>query len=55
MAHLIDLNEYLASSQGSTLAVKIGANGLDEIILISMTNSRSKKHMFKALISNLFF
>ena len=42
-ARLIDLNEYLASFTRATIADKIGVTELNEIILNSMPNSRSKQ------------
>ena len=46
-AHLIDLNAYLASLLGETLADKIGVTKLNEIIFNSMPNSRSKQAYMK--------
>ena len=43
VARLIDLNEYLPSFPGSTPAHKIGMTELNEILLNSMPNSRSKQ------------
>ena len=40
---LIDLNEYLDSFTGATMAEKMGVTGLNEILLNSMTNSWSKQ------------
>ena len=40
---LIDMNEYLVSFPGSTLAQKIDVTELNDIILNSMPNSLSKK------------
>ena len=42
-AHLIDLNEYLASFPGATLTDNIGVTKLNEILLNSMPNSWSKQ------------
>ena len=42
VARLIDLNGYLASFPGSTMADKIGVTELDVIILNSMPNNGSK-------------
>ena len=40
---LIDLNDYLASFLGATMADKIGVTELNEILLNSMSNSWSKQ------------
>ena len=40
---LIDLNEYLASFPGSTIADKMGVTELNEILLNSMPNSWSNQ------------
>ena len=42
-AHLIDLNEYLASFPGATLADKMGVTELNENLLNSIQNSWSKQ------------
>ena len=42
-ARLIDLNEYLASFPGVTIADKLGITELNEILLHSMPNSWSKQ------------
>ena len=42
-ARLIDLNEYLASLSGSTMADKMGITELNEILLNSMPNRWSKQ------------
>ena len=44
---LIDLNEYLASFLGDTLADKIGVTKLNEIIFNSMPIRRSKQALVK--------
>ena len=43
MAHLIDLNKYLASFPGATLADKIDVTEFNEIILNRTPNSWSKQ------------
>ena len=40
---LIDLNEYLASFPGATMADKMGVTELNEILLNIMPNSCSKQ------------
>ena len=42
-ARLIDLNEYLASFSGATMADKMGVIELNEILLNSMSHSCSKQ------------
>ena len=42
-ARLIDINEYLDSFPGATLADKIGVTELNEILLNSMYTSQSKQ------------
>ena len=42
-AHLIDINDYLASFPGETMAYKMGINEISEILLNSMPNIWSKQ------------
>ena len=54
-ARLIDLNEYLASFPGATMADKMGVTELNEIILKSMENSWSKKAYVQGFDCETFY
>ena len=53
-ARVIDLNEYLASFPGATMANKMDVTELNKILLNSMPDIWSKQRMYRVLILILF-